>query len=315
MRNRSPDPAENQSRSRRMGACGGTRGPGAEPAGTARSRATGACRPQETRGLGVSRVPRRNSGSKLLREVGALAEATAQIVLPRRCVSCHAIVRATEVFCAPCGLTIEPVPDPCSICGQPEGQPICAHCCDARPPFERVIAPLVYGGALSAAVMRLKYERLAHCAGPLGSLLAQGVEHRLQLLDRQTTRVVPVPLHRLRLRQRGFNQATLLARRLARYNRLKLCCGALKRARDTAPQSRQANPGARRRNVQDAFEASARQVAGRTVVLVDDVVTTGATAGACAEALLRAGCSRVIVIALARTRFDGAMSACAASQQ
>jgi ComF family protein len=112
--------------------------------------------------------------------------------------------------------------------------------------------------------------------------------------------LVPVPLHPRRLRARGFNQSELLARELARRAGRPLVCGALVRRADTPPQT--GLPAARRRaNLRDAFAVRRRgAVAGRTVVLVDDVLTTGSTARACARALRQAGVSEVRLLTAAR---------------
>jgi ComF family protein len=112
--------------------------------------------------------------------------------------------------------------------------------------------------------------------------------------------LVPVPLHPRRLRERGFNQAALVTRELSRQTGRPICEGALVRCRDTAPQAG-LSAAARRRNVAEAFAVRRRGiVAGRVVTLVDDVMTTGATALACARALRAAGAREVRMLSLAR---------------
>jgi len=148
--------------------------------------------------------------------------------------------------------------------------------------------------ALAAAVQSLKYGRRRSVAGALGALLAT----RYPFAD--DALLIPVPLHPQRLRERGFNQAALLARAVARRRGLAVADRALRRSRAT-----QGQPGLtaveRRRNLAGAFRV--RQpglVAGRSVVVIDDVLTTGATADACARALLAAGASRVDVFTAGR---------------
>jgi ComF family protein len=147
---------------------------------------------------------------------------------------------------------------------------------------------------LAQAVQRLKYHRRRALAGVLGDLMAERYPFGLDVL------LVPVPLHRARLRARGFNQAALLARVLGRRNGIPIAVRALARTRATLAQ-----PGlgalARRRNLHDAFAARAPAlVRRRRVVLIDDVLTTGATADACARVLYGAGASRVDVYTVGR---------------
>lgn len=234
-------------------------------------------------------------------EVRALVESALQLVLPRRCTSCDCALEIPAAFCPPCELTIERVTHPCPRCGHPDGCPTCPQCQKGSPPFSRSVTPYLYGGALGNAIVRLKFHRLAHLAGPLGSLLADATVELLTCSRDEPRRcVVPVPLHRHRLRQRGFNQAALLARQLCRKTGWELSCGALQRNRDTAPQSLQSGLVSRQHNVQGAFSARSRQIAGRNIVLVDDVLTTGATAIACTNALVHAGARQVIIVTLAR---------------
>lgn len=143
----------------------------------------------------------------------------------------------------------------------------------------------------------LKYRGRRRIAGRLAELLLERAEVR-ELLEGAT--LVPVPLHPRRRAERGYNQADLLARALATRSRAAVATGILTRRRDTPPQA--GLPAARRRrNVKDAFAVPRpERVAGRTLVLVDDVYTTGATLRACAEVLRRAGASEVRVLTLAR---------------
>jgi ComF family protein len=149
-------------------------------------------------------------------------------------------------------------------------------------------------------ITRLKYSGERKLAAPLGALLADAAQELLTLPEYDV--IVPVPLFRDRLRERGFNQAFLLARPLALLARIPVVHG-LERIVNTTAQVG-LHGAARRQNVRDAFALHPRrrsEVVRRTVLLVDDVITTGATADECARVLKAAGCKRVDVIGLART--------------
>jgi ComF family protein len=189
-------------------------------------------------------------------------------------------------------------PRRCAACDEPldpEARAFCEACVILLDPGERVGAGMsgyVYGGPMAEAVRRLKYGRRTELAPVLGALLAA----RAIELSGEVDAVVPVPLHRARLRRRGFNQAALLARPVAKTLAVPLVTSALVRLRDTPPQAGLDAAG-RLRNVRGAFVAISAP-AGR-VLLVDDVRTTGATLAECAEALSIAGAERVLTLVLA----------------
>jgi ComF family protein len=155
---------------------------------------------------------------------------------------------------------------------------------------------------LRKAILELKFHRREYLGHRLGALLARAFE---TLPEPYSAIVAPVPLHPARRRERGFNQAELLARGLVRKLRkedrgLQLVAGSLCRIRATLPQVG-LSASARRENVRGVFSVSRpEQVRKRTVVLIDDVMTTGATLSACAAALKRAGAARVLALSLAR---------------
>jgi ComF family protein len=145
---------------------------------------------------------------------------------------------------------------------------------------------------------QLKYAGRRRSAGRLAETLLE--EPAVRALVATSDVLVPVPLHPRRLRERGFNQSALLAREIARRTGKATCPDALRRRLDTVPQAG-LSAAARRRNVRDAFAVQRRAaVAGRTVVLVDDVLTTGATALACARRLGEAGAREVRLLTVAR---------------
>jgi ComF family protein len=158
-----------------------------------------------------------------------------------------------------------------------------------------VIAGGTFEGPLRAAVHALKYQGQRAGAPALAALVAP----RVREVFRPDDRIVPIPLHRRRESARGYNQSALVARALARHLDAERALEPVIRVRDTPPQVG-LDREARRRNVKDAFAADPILCRGRSVMLVDDVCTTGATLGAAAEAALKAGARRVYAVVLGR---------------
>jgi ComF family protein len=235
---------------------------------------------------------------KLAQAAGELRAA----LYPELCWLCRARPTADGLGCAEHALApsrLDPAEPRCPGCAErlPVGlaQGLCARCRREPRGFRRLLAGGAYdAGALREWVLALKHGGRAELAAPLAHFLASAV---LEAGLGRGAVLVPVPLHRLRRLERGYDQAHLLGAALAEPLGLE-CVRALRRVRWTAPQGA---PGAvsRAANVEGAFEARQR-VAGREVWLVDDVVTSGATARACAAALRRAGAREVSVLALAR---------------
>jgi ComF family protein len=224
------------------------------------------------------------------RMVRALLAALLDLLYPPRCAACG---EPGEPFCAPCADALLPPGQGCPRCGRPGRATACGACLAGPPAFEAVQAGGLYGGPLADAIHALKYGDRPALARPLGRWLASRVRLPPGAL------VVAVPLGRRRRLARGYDQAGRLAEQVARAGGATCLQGALRRVRETPPQVGRSR-ATRAANVAGAFAADPRRVAGRELVLVDDVVTTGATADAAARALLAAGASRVTVVALAR---------------
>jgi len=219
--------------------------------------------------------------------------------LPPRCPACGIIVDELHSFCADCWKQIEFLgAGGCQTCGLPLLATDLDQCaaCLARPPrIARTRAAVAYDDLSRSLAIRLKYGRKVAIARTMARFMAPLVEHSGD--DRL---LVPVPLHRTRLWNRGFNQSALVARELARKLKLETDPFVLRRTRRTPPLKGM-SPLQRRKAVAGAFRvADPRRIGGRTVVLVDDVLTTGSTAEACARALKRAGAARVELISWAR---------------
>ena len=213
---------------------------------------------------------------------------------PQRCVGCEK--RASDLLCRTCFEALPEIQHPvCGRCGMPTAFEtfVCEECRGVDFGFEGARAPLRYEGVGKEIVHVLKYRGYTRVVDRLAAPLMVGALDGCRRFDA----VVPVPLHRSRLRRRGFNQAELLARGVARkiYAPVSDTLQVVRRTRDQVDLS----ASERRENVAGAF-SSKRRVHGR-ILLIDDVFTTGATMSSCAEGLLRAGAEKVFALSLCRT--------------
>ncbi|HZU82270.1 MAG TPA: ComF family protein [Polyangiaceae bacterium] len=234
------------------------------------------------------------------------ARGAVQLALPACCPACRSLTDEHAPLCALCARTLDAIDEGCPRCGlplppverpPPRPPPRCLGCLRAPPAWESAHAPFAFTGELQSAIRRWKLGPDPSVTRPLAQLLAPAIG-RFAACDA----FVPVPLHARRLRWRGFNQASVLIRsaRSRAPPPLPAVEELLDRTRDTPPQST-LDAAARRANVRDAFAVPRpERVRGRYLCLVDDVLTTGATAAACARALRRAGARRVDVLTLAR---------------
>ena len=229
---------------------------------------------------------------------GAVMRGLLDLLYPPACVACARVLPAQGFFCEPCDLAVERTPPAhCPRCAEPGdfGSAACPRCTRSPPAFARAWAPLAHAGPVARAVQRFKYEDHPELAPLLAGLLA---DEARTFLATAPARVVALPLHAQRFRERRYDQAALLASELARATGRPLHLELLRRARATRRQVGLSEQD-RAQNVEGAFEATG-QLQGEDVLLVDDVFTTGATARAATAALRSAGAGRVEVLTLAR---------------
>ena len=216
----------------------------------------------------------------------------ADLLFPPRCALCG---RDGTLLCDACVSGL-PVADGarCQRCWMPSAASICRHCSLTPPAFGSLRAAFVMDSGARRLAHELKYGGLTSLAEPMALAICERVSTPAADL------VVPLPLHRSRERSRGYNQAALLARNIARSAGLPFEARAARRTRATVPLVKTMHREERLAIMQGAFAARAEVVAGRAILLVDDVVTTGATLDSCARALLDAGAASVRCITWAR---------------
>jgi ComF family protein len=232
----------------------------------------------------------------------------ADLALPPICVSCHAQIDGHNLLCPACWGRINFIcPPVCDRLGSPmpfavEERPVSSAALADPPAFDRARAAASYDGVMRDLIHGLKFLDRHEGAPLFGRMLAEAARDLLPGAEV----ITPMPLFWRRLVWRRFNQAALLAQALGRETGLPVEMMALRRIRSTASQVGLSG-AERQRNVEGAFAVAPRRagkIVGRRVLLVDDVVTTGATANACAAALKAAGASGVDVVSLARVDVD-----------
>lgn len=229
----------------------------------------------------------------------ALSDVIARLLLPRsHCLGCGEPRKINEgdILCAQCDAALRQeklIYHVCPQCLSPRfGNAPCPYCLEGgMQGLYKAYAPYHYHGVVQQLVVQLKFGMVEDAAQPLASAMAECVQHS------SFDALVPVPLSKNRLRERGFNQAALLADMVAERNGFTVL-NALRRVRNTHRQSAILSALRRERNVAHAFEAVV-PVQGHRLLLVDDVRTTGATARACADALLNAGAKEVSLLTAA----------------
>lgn len=254
---------------------------------------------------------RKSIPAALRRITRGLMGGVAELLLPRCCLSCEALLQPgqTQLVCATCWARVASLPHPrCDRCGHPMSEGTCRWC-PLLPPYVRAARSCCWvpGGVGERVLYAFKYEGW-HAAGrEMGERMAR-LTWPLDVLA-EARALIPVPLAIDRLRSRGFNQSDLLASAVGRCRGIPVMSGVLERVRATPSQTR-LTPEQRLYNVSGAFQVAARfpsQLLGAHVILVDDVITTAATLNECAATLWSAGVRIVSYISFGRARAAGDM--------
>jgi len=239
----------------------------------------------------------------------SISDIILDLLFPQKpfCISCNALLRSGEsLICSNCAAKLTPITPPhCTKCGKPlgEGMSSADHppkiCSDCREADHRFIQARSYGqyeGVLKQLIFEFKYRRRPEIAGFLGKKMTETLEN---LQWPSFDYIVPVPLHRERLGERGYNQALLLAKVVSKNTGIPISC-CLVRKKATEHQTL-LDKRLRRQNLEEAFNADLRaDLSGKRILLLDDVYTTGSTADACTNALIYAGAKEIYVLTCAR---------------
>jgi ComF family protein len=229
------------------------------------------------------------------------------LVYPPMCAGCSRSLDPEEspLFCSDCLVALEFISEPyCSLCGIPfvaevTTSHLCGDCLGGAHCFDRARAKGFYQGLIREVIHRFKYGGQTFLVRPLARILIGPAKELTRLHGIDT--IVPVPLHHKRLRQRGFNQASLLARRLGPLLQIPVDYSSLKRTRWTDPQIGLSR-SQRAANVKGAFSLKGSdKIKGKGVLLLDDVLTTGETVNQCVRVLKDGGARDVAVLTIART--------------
>ena len=214
-------------------------------------------------------------------------------LFPPVCGGCNII--GTR-WCLDCQNNVQPVPEPvCDSCGLPAKNNLCERCDSSRPAFKMLRSWSVFDDPVQSALHRLKYRRDMG----LGEAISCQMVEFVRKLAWPVDVLVPIPLGKRRLKERGYNQVAMIAIPLALQLGIPYSASMLKRTRETRSQVG-LSASQRHENMQRAFDAKASEVVGRTPLLIDDVSTTGATLSSAAEALYRSGAKDVYAITVAR---------------
>ena len=231
----------------------------------------------------------------MLPQLVKLKRMALDLLFPQWCIGCG---KEGDFLCHSCRRSLPHIVPPlCPMCGKPQPSGIlCPSCVDWQAEINGIRSPFRFDGVMRQAIHQLKYRNLKALTGLLATLL----NDYLATNPMPGEVLVPVPLHQKRLRERGYNQSSLLARELGKLIKLPVIDDCLIRQRHASPQARTASVDERRSNVANAFTCRDHRLKDKQVLLIDDVSTSGATLDACAAALKATGATSVWGLALAR---------------
>lgn len=224
----------------------------------------------------------------MLPQITTLKRVALDLFFPPWCIGCG---REGKYICDSCREKLPLISPPiCLKCGRPlTEENICPGCIEGTVAIDGIRAPFLFHGVIRQAIHELKYRNLKAIAPSLAGFLHE------YLLDNPLPGdvLVPVPIHRTRRRERGYNQSSLIAREISRRNGLPVIEDCLIRSINTPPQVRTNSASERRKNITDAFSCVNDRLKGRQVILIDDVSTSGATLNTCAGVLKASGAAGV----------------------
>ena len=231
----------------------------------------------------------------MLPQLARLRGAALDFIFPPYCVGCG---RQGAFICASCRQSLPQIEPPvCPRCGRPQPSGVlCSDCVGWQAAIDGIRSPFRFEGVIREAIHKLKYQNLRALAAPLAGMLQEYLSANHLDVDI----LVPVPLHRKRLRERGYNQSQLLAKELGKLIDIPVLDDALVRRKHTPPQARTATVEERTHNIADAFACLDGSLQGEHVLLLDDVATSGATLDACATVLKANGAAAVWGLVMAR---------------
>ncbi|MFC2070676.1 ComF family protein [Chloroflexota bacterium] len=231
----------------------------------------------------------------MLPQVAKLGGTALNLLFPQRCIGCG---KEGQILCSSCHVSLPRIMPPlCPLCGRPQSSGIlCPGCVSWQASIDGIRSPFRFEGTIRQAVYQLKYRNLRVLTEPLSQLLHDYLSKNPVLGEV----LVPVPLHGKRLRERGYNQSGLLAKRLGKLTGITVVDDCLTRKLHTSPQARTSNVEERRGNVAAAFTCRDDKLKDKELILIDDVSTSGATLDACAAALKESGAVSVWGLTLAR---------------
>ena len=231
----------------------------------------------------------------MLPRLGLLKQGTLDLLFPQWCVGCG---REGAFICSSCAATMSRIMPPvCPRCGRPQPSGIlCPQCVGLHAALDGIRSPFQFEGVVRDAVHQLKYRNIRAISVPLAGYLCDYLTGNPVPGDV----LVPAPLHQKRLKERGYNQANLIAYKLGSLLNLPVVDDCLVRQKYVSPQAGTASVTERRANMVDAFACHNNKLEGKAVIVIDDVATSGATLEACAAALKAGGADSVWGVTLAR---------------